>query len=231
MGTVAKDGRTDKENDDRAAAGLFRFAVADGATDAGRAGTWAEILVDAFVRNWPAPVDIFAPNHLAALREQWRSEVYRPDLPFHATWKLDLRPGAAAFVGVEVDWRARTYSAVAVGDCCLLHIRGDELVTVGPIDDWKEFGSRPQLVKAAAGEETFRRAVWRNAGRYESADVLLLASDALAQCLLRRFQECDAADIETWDTGLRNGFAEWVSARRAHGELNNDDTTMCMVML
>ncbi len=230
LGSVPKDGRTAAENDDRAAAGQLRYAVADGATDSGRAGVWAEILAAGFVLNWPVPVRIFDTRTLDRLRVRWRRTVYRDTLPWHAIWKLDRDPAAAAFAGVELDPPSRSYDVVAVGDCCVFHIRRRKLVDVGPIDDWRKFTSRPDLVKATRGEESHRAALWQYHGTYEHGDLLVLATDALSKYLLRRYERTGEVDIDECDVGSDH-FADWVVGARGTGELDNDDTTACVVTL
>ncbi|MFQ6326065.1 protein phosphatase 2C domain-containing protein [Nocardia sp. CWNU-33] len=231
LGSVAKDGRDDDENEDRAAAGRYRFAVADGATDAARPEVWAEILVAAFVRTWPTSVGVFEARELARLREQWRSAVYRPGLPWHATMKLDCRPAAAAFVGVEIDVLHGCYVATAVGDSCVLHVRRGELLSAGPLEDWRQFGSYPPLVKATAGDETFRTALWRCESRYQPGDVLILATDALAKYFLRHYEMSEKLDIDECRVESNDAFSEWVADARLRRGLDNDDTTICVVAL
>lgn len=230
LGSVPKDGRTEEENEDRAAAGLFRFALADGATDSGRAEVWAELLVKAFVSSWPTPVDIFDARVLDSLRLSWRNEVYREGLPWHAEWKLDTRPAAATFAGVAVDQPSRSYTAVAVGDCCVFHIRRAALVSAGPIADWRNFGSRPDLVRAASSDISPLSAQWRYEAAYQCGDALVLATDALAKFLLRQHERTRKVDIDEYGVGS-DSFADWVAAARGLEELDNDDTTICVVTL
>lgn len=211
-------------------AGSFRFAVADGATDSGRAGLWAEILAKAFVWSSPAPVNIFDTRVLTTLRMRWRSEAYRDNLPWHAIWKLDSHPAAAAFAGVEIDTISRSYVAVAVGDSCVFHIRQGALVGVGPITDWQDFGSRPDLVRAASSDDSHHAALWRYEGLYEHGDALVLTTDALAKYFLRWHERTGKVELPECDVDSTS-FIDWVANARGTGELDNDDTTICVVIL
>ncbi|WP_433672432.1 hypothetical protein ACQP06_12905 [Nocardia sp. CA-136227] len=228
--SVAKNGRAPAENEDRAGAGRYRFAVADGATDSARAEVWADILVEAFIRT---PVtDIFDPIVLARLREQWWTEVDRPGLPWHATRKLREQPGAAAFVGIEVDPTRESFAVTAVGDSCALHIRQGELLAVGPVENSRQFGSyQPCLVKALADAELFRDLLWHNEFSYQPGDVVVLASDALAKYLLRCHEADGRLELDGWADESAPPFTDWVARARAHDGLDNDDTTVCVVML
>ncbi|MEV0294929.1 hypothetical protein [Nocardia sp. NPDC050710] len=223
LGWVPKDGRDPGVNDDRGGAGLNRFAVADGAATSARAEVWAEILVHAFVGQG---LDPFDPAVLAELRRLWRLEVDRARLPWHAIAKL-REGGAAAFVGLELDSAEMRYRAVAVGDSCILHLRGPELLRAGPIEDWKCFNRFPQLV-GTTEDESFRATLWRDEGSYQAGDVFVLASDALAKYLLRSYGHVNELDIGSCD-GEDEKFAEWVIDARLHDGLDNDDTTVCVV--
>ncbi|MBO0840924.1 MAG: hypothetical protein J2O49_08915 [Sciscionella sp.] len=221
IGWAAKAGREPGENEDRAAAGTQRFAVADGATRSARPEIWAEILVHAFVEHR----DPFDPIVLADLRSQWLHEVDQPGLPWHAIAKLQLG-GAATFVGLELDERGLHYSCHAIGDACLLHLRDGNLLTVGPLDQPDQFGSDPDLLTTLAFDTRHQHAMWSADGDYRPGDQFVLASDALAKYLLRRHHTSAAVDM---DAVLHGDFDQWVVAARAEDGLDNDDTTICLV--
>ncbi|WP_280252448.1 hypothetical protein [Nocardia abscessus] len=224
LGWVAKDGRDPGENDDRGGAGQFRFAVADGAATSARPEVWAEILVHAFVGRG---LDPFDPLVLPELRRQWRSEVHQRELPWYARAKLE-EGGAAAFVGLELDIANHRYRCVAVGDSCLLHLRGADLLVAGPIDDWEQFDRFPRLIHTT-DNDSFRAALWRTEGPYQSGDVFILASDALAKYLLRCHRLDHRIDFAMGHADSEERFADWVIHARLHDELDNDDTTVCVV--
>ncbi|WP_280356642.1 hypothetical protein [Nocardia otitidiscaviarum] len=222
LGWIAKAGRDIGENDDRAAAGLYRFAVADGAATSARPEVWAEILVHAFVG---AGLNPFEPAALTYLRGLWQSEVYRANLPWHATAKL-RQGGAAAFVGLEIDPHRAHFEAWAVGDACVLHLRDDQLLHVGPIDRSERFSRFPVLVTTVAGDQAHCAGVWHAEGSYRSGDRFLLASDALAKYLLRRYERGGSLAVAS---EFARNFAEWVDRARRQEDLDNDDTTVCVV--
>ncbi|MBF6333559.1 hypothetical protein [Nocardia transvalensis] len=222
IGWVPKAGRDPGENDDRAAAGVRRFAVADGAATSARAEVWADILVRAFVEDH---LDPFDPTVLPRLRTQWQTEVDLPDLPWHAVAKLQLG-GAATFVGLELDEDQRRYRCCAIGDACLLHLRAGRLLTAGPLQRPDQFGRDPALITTRAGDESHHAAVWRTDGAYHTDDRFVLATDALAKYLLRHHHNDTAVDLSA---ALTDGFSDWVAAARAGDGLDNDDTTLLLV--
>lgn len=223
IGRVAKDGREPDENEDRADAGPRRAAVADGASTSARAEVWAEILVQAFVNDHKDPFD---PQVLTQLRQLWHDTVHRPDLPWYATAKL-RDGGAAAFVGLELDPDSQRYSVCAIGDACLLHLRGPELLSAVPVERWERFGRFPTLVTTKAADDSHRPTLWRDGDYYRPGDIFVLASDALAKYLLRRHQQ-QGRPIDP-RVALDGDFASWVASARLHDDLDNDDTTVCVV--
>ena len=106
-----------------------RFAVADGATETSFSGLWARRLVRAYGEGCLGGDDW--DGWLRRLqREQaaWYGEVLQKPLPWYAEDKV--RDGAyAALLGLELT-AAGEWGGVAVGDCCLLQWRGDELAAV-----------------------------------------------------------------------------------------------------
>ena len=112
-----------------------RFAVADGATEAFDARKWAERLARQWVRRQSTLTTEEFRNWVAAegreLHDSWNGLT----LPWYAEAKA--RSGSfAAFVGLELDLKseAPSWKAIALGDTCLLHRRGEVLVKSLPLD-------------------------------------------------------------------------------------------------
>lgn len=228
IGWVAKHGRAVDENEDRAAAGPLRFAVADGASDAARAEVWAELLVRAYATGLWDPADPVRRTALTDLRMQWRDEVWTDRLPWYAAEKLG-RGSAATFVGLTLEPATCRYQAVAVGDSCVLHLRGDELLISGPVTSWQDFGRYPDAIRTRPDDDgEFDATLWQTEGRFEDGDIFVLASDALSKFLLRRYGEVPG-DTTLPDLATGDAFAEWVRGARVSQQLDNDDTTICVV--
>src|SRR6185295_2341906 len=153
-----------------------RFAVTDGATEAFHAQQWARNLAEHWVR-----------NEATLTLEEFRKWVATEGRELHDSWNgLTLswyseekaRTGSfAAFVGVELDLKSSTpsWSGIALGDACLLHCRGGELLKSFPLSRSESFNSTPILVASnAALHESTMQSVVVDSGSCESDDVLLL---------------------------------------------------------
>ena len=227
--SVPKVGNRPEENEDAAAADpeLLRFAVADGATEAWQSGAWASRLADAYIRRPPTPTDF--PAWLATVR-QWES----PPVPGGGSWYAELKQEQGSFatlLGLELrrpkEGAGMAWRAVAIGDSCLLVVRGGRVETAFPIASVDGFGNRPALVPSSL-TTACPEPEWL-AGRAEPGDVLVLATDALARHLLglteRRAWEPILVAV-TADSTDRDPLLKWLSARRP---LLNDDATALVV--
>jgi hypothetical protein len=221
---VPKAGNRRAEFEDACAgdAQACRFAVADGASESAYAATWAKLLVESYVRKrgrWS--------THLALTRRRWQERCPLTDLPWYLEEKID--EGAfAAFLGVSFhgwdDWRA-----YAVGDTCLFHVRGDELQRSFPVRHSKEFGNRPNLLGSRSPANGNETDCARMRARWFDKDVLLLATDALAEWFLRQAEAGGKPWQELLGVGSPRHFADWVLRMRAAERLRNDDVTLLVI--
>lgn len=199
----------------------LRCAVADGATEASFAGLWARLLVDAFRRG---RLDA-AMSHLPALQETWLAAVATRPLPWYAEEKARL--GAfSSLLGVRIA-RGR-WQALAVGDSCLFHLRGDRLLRAFPVARADDLAAAPYLIASRPHHNAALGAhVRAEAGDLRPGESLYLATDAVAGWLLRR---AEAGETIAALAGLRaGGFTAWLATERAAGALRNDDTTLIRI--
>jgi serine/threonine protein phosphatase PrpC len=205
-----------------------RIAVADGATESSFSALWAALLVESFVRGRSHGPDFF--KRLGAIRRLWRRRVRGRPLAWYAADKA--RRGAyAAFVGASLNAVNRGWRAVAIGDCCLLHVTGApssrQLAKAFPLSHSDEFGSSPFLVGSMkkADDDPLPH-VRVSEGILEPNDILLFASDALSAWLLRRNERGEPA----WEAveGLRTqeDFEALVAQARDDGTRNDDMTLL-----
>ncbi|HSE17117.1 MAG TPA: hypothetical protein VLB46_08685 [Pyrinomonadaceae bacterium] len=207
-----------------------RFAVTDGATEAFSAQQWARNLAEHWVR-----------NESTLTIEEFRNWVAAEGRELHDSWNgLTLswyseekaRTGSfAAFAGVELDLKTDTpsWQAIALGDTCLLHCRGRELLKSLPLSRSESFNSAPVLVASnSALHESTMQSVVVDSGSCENGDVLLLASDAAASWCLQRFENGDFDSdflITKDDEELRRFFDD----ERQTGRIRNDDLAIVRI--
>jgi len=184
--TVAKAGHRPDENEDAVAAApeRLRFAVADGATEGWESRGWAARLAAAYVRRPPSPDDF--PRWLAAARRGWPARSAAGSVPWYAAMKSE-EGSFATLAGLELRRPRRGaavwgWKAVAVGDSCLVHVRGRSVEAAFPHADPAAFGNTPPLVPSSQ-DVPCPEPEWL-AGRADPGDLLLLATDAAAARLL-----------------------------------------------
>ena len=207
-----------------------RVAVADGATESSFSALWAALLVESFVRGRSSGPDFF--EGLDSIRRLWKRKIRGRPLPWYAAEKA--RRGAyAAFVGASLSAVNRGWRAVAIGDCCLLHVTGlpeqMELAHSFPLTRSEEFGSSPFLVGSLKkGDDDPRPHVRVSEGVLGPNDVLFFASDALAAWLLRRAEKGEPAWQAIGPMGIRTqeDFETVVAQAREDGTRNDDMTLL-----
>ncbi len=132
----------------------------------------------------------------------------------HATLlTVELLPGGS--------WRA-----LAIGDSCLLHYRRGVLISSFPIVDADAFGFTPDLVATDRDTSTLAK---RASGQLRSGDVLVAATDAASEWMLRYAgTEHDPAPIILADDG--DLLATVLAAREAE-HLRNDDVAIVRAVI
>ena len=200
-----------------------RVAVADGATESSFSALWAALLVESFVRGRAHGPEFF--SRLDAIRRLWRRKLSGRPLPWYAAEKA--RRGAyAAFVGASLNAVNRGWRAVAIGDCCLLHLSGNrELTKAFPLTRSEEFGSSPFLVGSVKKADDDPLPYVRvSEGLLQPDDILFFASDALAAWLLRRAERGEPAWEEVGSIRTQEEFEALVAQARDDGTRNDDMT-------
>lgn len=234
---LAKDGCSDSECEDAVAqnAKARRFAIADGATEGFDSRRWARLLVRRWIQIDPPAISAEDFQPLVRdiglwLHEHWR----RKPLPWYAEEKA-MAGSFAAFLGIQffIQQNHLSWKAIALGDCCLVHHRGDTVCAAFPISDSENFGSHPVLLPSLASLQTRAFTELKLLeGTAEGGDEFILFSDAIAAWYLRNTDDsqhernklrallsrraCD--ELETFIRGLRS-----------RGTLRNDDIVVVRI--
>ena len=236
---LPKEGSGPEECEDAVSfdAGSLRFAVADGATEAFDARRWAARLAAEWVGAVRAPLTAreFGPwlkEQGAWLHASWEGR----KLSWYAEEKR-LAGSYAAFVGLrlEASGKKMNWRAVALGDSCLVHRRGGEVVSAFPLDSHEAFTSTPSLVPSSESlhEAALTRLIGRE-GRAEPGDTFLLMTDALSAWYLETSARRDPC-VEEFDSLLaasENGsLSELVRRERTAARMKDDDVAVVRVFL
>ena len=237
---LPKGGNLAEECDDvaavRPAAG--RYAIADGVSDSYDPRRWARLVVEDYVDNaWPFRAAAIL-KRTEALARSWSVGVYWDGLPWYKAEKATLGAGCA-FLGLEFKSddspsqksHAGRWASIAVGDSCLFHLRQDALVRgkAFPILESKEFGLTPPLISTDKGrtQRGLNRLAVRR-GTYRPGDTFLLATDALAEHLLRAWEN-GIRSWSMWSQGTQSDFARYISDLRGANLIRNDDVTLLII--
>jgi hypothetical protein len=212
-------------------------AICDGASAGIYCKNWADVLARGFVHETPALDDPAARSAwIRACREQWRGMIDFERVRPLALNKINFTGAAATFLGLRVglplagdsgDVSTLRWVAWSVGDACLLHVRDGRLHASFPMVCSEDFGISPTLFRTvpAAGIPAPVLA----SGTLVPGDVLVLATDAIAQYLLaceERGEPCDYtalwnADQDSWRAQIQD--------LRNRREIVDDDCTLLLL--
>jgi hypothetical protein len=223
-----KEGNSEAQYEDAFAhtpleADVFTVAVADGASSAGFAREWADLLVRAFVAvPFPAS-DAEAADAVAALGRDWRESVGGRATSWHAQEKLE-HGSAATLLVVTWDRTRGTWEARSVGDVCVFLVRSNRLRFAFPLTKARKFDDRPALLSTEVGPRLPAPGVVRYVERFEAGDRFLLMTDALAAYFLAEYEARRRPWVELPETP--EALGPWLKVRRDEGRIKNDDVTL-----
>lgn len=217
----------------------FRFSVADGATETSFSGIWARQIVRAFGKGH---IDFENRlSNLSELQQRWWKIVHQRPLPWYAEEKA-LKGAFASFLGLLLEEDKalngelqRQWKAVALGDSCLIHIRGEEILALFPLDRSESFTNRPLLLSSTqAVSDQFLEHLCVMKGAWMPGDIFYLMTDAIAHWFMRELeegqrpwhilQELDTTDQEKQFHGL-------IAELRMNRAIRNDDVTVLRVTI
>lgn len=214
---------------------VSRFAVADGATEAFDAKSWANRLVTSWVNGNAG--DFFEKDFEDWLKEQGRLQ-HESWNGLKLSWYAEEKSALgsfAAFVGVQIEEIDGKLScrAVALGDSCLIHQKGDEILSSFPLSDSNNFNSTPAL--APSSFLLFEKAlpnVITKTNSLEQGDTLWLLSDAVAAWFLNesgkeRFLEF----VSLLDNSADETLIKFFGNERERNRIKDDDIAILRLIV
>ena len=225
--------------DGRHSARRLRFAMSDGASESMLSGRWADVLTRTWCRSErSSTVDVLdaAMTEFEAVLAAYLDERGRQDRPVQWFEEPGLQRGAfATFLGLQFATRRTSmgsWTALSLGDTCLFHVRGDELVSSFPMKASADFGSSPKLVPSRTDSvDNVVSHMEEREGEWRSGDLFFMATDALSAWFLTE-AESGAAPWQVLQGFSERGqaaFGQWVGGLRAERRLRNDDVTMVRI--
>ncbi len=215
-------------------------ALADGAGSSLYPGKWAEILVTAFCESSQTdPIKSIQQSYeewLKPCQEEWR-QYYLAQLrnPSRQWWQggSQLKDrGSSTFIGLHLqngqNSQPQQWQTVAVGDTCLFILeRNTQTLLACPLTTSQAFkGTTPcfaSLPEYPSSPPQFEE------GWYEVGDTFLLATDALAQWLLRDYENQGQAWKALFEIKEFEEFTRMIGQLRQEKLIKNDDTTMIVI--
>lgn len=213
-----------------------RYVVFDGATEAFDSIRWVGLLVESFLglddRERPSLDEPGITGWFVRMQQAWLDRAPTSFGTVFEERKFAEQGSFATLLGCELDLSSRTprWSAVALGDAVLFHLRGPQLLDVFPPMSAEDFGIDPDGISTQPSQLPRMAARLRfGTGGLADGDVLLLCTDALAAWALRSA----GAGSGPWAalTSIRHpmAFDHLVGAELAARRLKNDDVTLVRI--
>jgi len=171
------------------------------------------------------------PPWLAKRRTAWQSGIDEKSLAWHQ--KARLADGAfSTLLWIELtesEDRATTLRAFALGDTCLLHLRGGKVLRSFPIEESRMFGTEPPLLGSAPRQTADSLVFDTLEDICEPGDLLVLATDAVAAWCLQQLEAGRPLGLDSlWDMAPED-FERWITRLRGQQQMRYDDATVILL--
>jgi len=216
-----------------------KFAIADGASECCFSRLWAMLLTEYFVKADQSlfSLEIFSRDglegvlsrFLPAAQDSWVNRIDWLSLNWNVLEK-SRRGAFASFLGLEIGEKKEGYyvwRAIAVGDCCLLHFKSQELLDSFPLNASSEFGSTPLMLPSIPLPE-IQYEISGKEGKVESGETIVLATDTAAEWVLRENESSEDQYKNLFslrDCDLKIFFEKLIK----DGRMRNDDVTLIIL--
>jgi serine/threonine protein phosphatase PrpC len=237
---LSKDVRRPEEYEDASAADPLRgvAAVADGVSSSLFSRAWAKLLVEAAVKDPPNIQDEGRlADWLARLRTAWSDPIDADSLAWHQKPKLQKGASATLLVmqlfpqsreDAETSVAFRL-TAHATGDCCLFHVRGEQVLRAFPYEDSRLFQNDPRVITSV--DRKGHRSIQFDTLEDECQpdDLIVLCTDAIGAWALAQLEAGHSPNWHhCWDLSERD-WREHIHRLREDRLIRFDDTTVLLL--
>jgi hypothetical protein len=213
-------------------------AIADGVSSSLFSSQWAKILTAGIVDGAPEVHDAFGLfDWLGRQRAQWSASVDTNNLAWHQRAKMQ-QGAQSTLLWVEF-WPPEQMStavtlkfrAFAIGDCCLLHARGSQMLRAFPIEHSALFENKPHVLTSIEGKHDEQLAFEMLEDYCQIGDVLVLCTDAIGAWALKALE--DGATLlwrDFWEMSPED-WAAYVARLREEQRMRYDDATLIILRI
>jgi len=216
----------------------FNFAIADGATEGVLNGNWANTLV----RTFGTYADMEFQGFLEKSYKRWNRwkkryliQREKDNKPIQWYEEPGLQAGAfSTFLGLTLydtdNLHVKKWKASAIGDTCLFHIHGNDLVTRFPVNVSSDFTNHPMLLSSnpaknmSISPKVLEGECWVD-------DTFFLMTDALACWFLQEYENGNQPWYALRDLkhDQKHDFEELIADLRDKKLMRNDDVTLVRI--
>ncbi|HJT36658.1 MAG TPA: hypothetical protein VJ783_31840 [Pirellulales bacterium] len=213
-------------------------SVADGVSSTIFSGPWANILVRSMVQS-PRVVDDQEAFRawLDEQRSAWRGGIDMGRLTWYQRPKMidgamstllwtELTPTQTADDGHATQYHLR---ALALGDTCLFHLRGDECLKHFPVEKSGDFGLNPAVIGSVDRQADHLLEFNLYEAECPPGDWLVLATDALALWAMTRGESGEPVDWRSYWEMPDDQWRQEITSLREANQMRYDDTTLVLL--
>lgn len=216
----------------------IRCAIADGATQTSFSKTWAKVLVKNSIKYIPSRKRLWN-DVIQKAQNEWRTELAKYELPWHAEEKV--KKGAfSTLLWVSIKNHrgfkrpGGKLKAIAIGDSNMIIVRNNAVLQAFPISKSMEFGNNPYLLSSRdSGNDPIYPHIKYKESEWLPGDLFLLATDALAEYILKQFEDGNDPLLEINNIITKDSpsdFENWIDYLRKSHLIHNDDTTLASIL-
>ena len=212
------------------------FAISDGVGSALFSDIWSRALCHAVCSAKAILGEASFDAAILAAREQWYSEIDWESLDYFRKKKFSRQGGSFATLlfGMVDKSAVNEAGEVAIrlwsyGDCDMFQLRRGQCVGIWPWSRAADFGPSPPSLCSTAGTYTDNSAWQSHIVKLQPGDAILLATDALAEFLVKQIQSEQETPWESFLSISQTEFANWIEDLRNTNRIERDDTTFLLI--